>query len=117
MPADAFEASAHWKQLSIKERKKMKVSKSSLVIAAAFTGLVGGTVARMNAAPVGGVGGVGGGQATKSSKSTKATAEKHACAGKNSCAGKGGCKTSDNGCKGKNSCKAKGGCATDGSKK
>jgi hypothetical protein len=102
-------------------RGKMKVSKSSLVIAAAFTGLLGGTVARMNAEPAGGVGGVGGtggtggNKATKSTKSTKM--EKHSCAGKNSCAGKGGCKTGDNGCKGKNSCKTKGGCATDGSKK
>jgi hypothetical protein len=101
-------------------RGKMKVSKSSLVIAAAFTGLLGGTVARMNAEPVGtgGTGGTGGAGTKATKAASKATkAEKHACAGKNSCAGKGGCKTSDNGCKAKNSCKGKGGCATDGSKK
>ena len=49
----------------------MKVSKSSLVIAAAFTGLLGGTVARMNAEPAGGVGGVGGAGGNKATKSTK----------------------------------------------
>jgi len=87
----------------------MKVSKSSLVIAAAFAGLLGGTVARVNAEPaggiggVGGVGGVGGAKDTKSKSTKGAKVEKHACAGKNSCAGKGGCKTSDAGCKGKRS--------------
>ncbi len=96
----------------------MKVSKNSLVLTAAFTGLLGGTMARLNAAPT---------QAGSSSPAF-ATAgqavltaadkkEKHACEGKNSCKGKGGCKTSDNGCKAKNSCKGKGGCATDGSMK
>jgi hypothetical protein len=87
----------------------MKMSKSSLVLTAAFTGLLGGTVARVNAAP-------------SSNSVTSPIAghaadtpvEKHACKGLNSCKGKGGCKSSDNGCKGKNSCKGKGGCATDG---
>jgi hypothetical protein len=88
----------------------MKVSKNSLVLAAAVAGLLTGT-ARLKAddsAPT---------QKQSKKASSKATAEKHACAGKNSCKGKGGCSTSDNGCKGKNSCKGKGGCATDGSKK
>ena len=93
----------------------MKVSKSSLVLTAAFTGLLGGTVARA---------------ATQTAPSSANSAispiagqpaadkvEKHACKGLNSCKGKGGCSSSDNGCKGKNSCKGKGGCATDGSKK
>jgi len=93
----------------------MKVSKSSVIVTAAFAGLLAGTMTRLNAAPS------GPNQATKSTgkkapKTTKAAA-KHACAGKNSCKGMGGCSTSDNGCKGKNSCKGKGGCATDGSKK
>jgi hypothetical protein len=95
----------------------MKISNNSLVLTAAFTGLLAGTMARLNAAP-----------ASSSSNSTvsahagqlsttmDADKEKHACEGKNSCKGKGGCKSSDNGCKGKNSCKGKGGCATDGSK-
>ena len=101
----------------------MKVSKKSLVVTAAFTGLLGGTMARLNAATPAGNGagfaaqdqpaGQDSGKTTKSKK----VKEKHGCAGKNSCKGKGGCKTGDNGCKGKNSCKGKGGCASDGSKK
>lgn len=85
----------------------MKISRKSLVLAAAMTGLLSGTVARANA------------QSPQLSKNStmRADQEKHSCAGKNSCKGKGGCKSSDNGCKGKNSCKGKGGCATDGSKK
>ena len=97
----------------------MKIPKNSLVLTAAFTGLLGGTMVRLNAAPVS-----GSSNPTFSSKagqlSTTSNAdakEKHACQGQNSCKGNGGCKTSDNGCKGKNSCKGKGGCATDGSKK
>jgi len=95
----------------------MKMSKNSLVLTAAFTGLLGGTMARLNAASA-----TGSSNLTLSSHSgqlstTMDAKEKHACQGKNSCKGKGGCKTSDNGCKGKNSCKGKGGCATDGSKK
>jgi hypothetical protein len=98
----------------------MKISKKSLVLTAAFTGLLGGTMARVNA----------GVPMTNNSGSTVAAAagvfagaslnddkDKHACKGQNSCKGTGGCKTSDNGCKGKNSCKGKGGCATDGSMK
>jgi len=95
-----------------------------LMITAAVTGLVGGTTARLNAAPV----------TTSSDNGTKITASKstagklsvatvsfddtakHSCKGKNDCKGQGGCKTGDNGCKGKNSCKGNGGCATDGSK-
>jgi hypothetical protein len=99
----------------------MKISKSSLILTAAFTGLLGGTVNRANAGVV-----VNGSQTAVSAASSMAgqtanfadkKVEKHGCAGQNSCKGKGGCKTSDNGCKGKNSCKGKGGCATDGSKK
>jgi hypothetical protein len=96
----------------------MKIRKNSLVLTAAFTGLLGGTMARLNAGPSS-----SNPNPTLSSHvgqlSTAANADKdkHACEGKNSCKGKGGCKSSDNGCKGKNSCKGKGGCATDGSKK
>jgi hypothetical protein len=97
----------------------MKVSKSSLVLTAAFTGLLGGTVAR--AATLANAGA----ELTSASSAIGPIAgqaaadkvEKHACKGLNSCKGKGGCSSSDNGCKGKNSCKGKGGCATDGSKK
>jgi hypothetical protein len=94
----------------------MKVSKKSLVLTAAITGLLGGTMNRVNAAPTSGNSGakMSAGQMATTLDAAK---DKHACAGKNSCKGKGGCKTGDNGCKGKNSCKGKGGCATDGSKK
>jgi hypothetical protein len=101
----------------------MKVSKSSLVLTAAFTGLLGGTMARVNAATVTPV---NSGSSVTSARTAAGLlagsvvhdddTDKHACKGKNSCKGKGGCSTGDNGCKGKNSCKGKGGCATDGSK-
>jgi hypothetical protein len=94
----------------------MKISKGSLVVTAAFTGLLGGTMARVNAAPSSSVA-ASPFQKDTSKKSDTSKVEKHACAGKNSCAGNGGCKTGDKGCKAKNSCKGKGGCATDGSKK
>ncbi len=101
----------------------MKVSKSSLVLTAAFTGLLGGTMTRLNAgvvvpgnSPVGMTSAKSlAGQSSVSFADKKV--EKHGCSGQNSCKGNGGCKTGDNGCKGKNSCKGKGGCATDGSKK
>jgi hypothetical protein len=91
----------------------MKVSKNSLILTAALTGLLGGTVARAAAPPTQDTSK----QDTAKSKKSTAKVEKHSCAGKNSCKGNGGCKTSDQGCKAKNSCKGKGGCATDGSKK
>jgi len=98
----------------------MKISKSSLVLTAAFTGLLGGTVARMNASTLNS--GRPGSELSSVSSASSPVAgqaaadpiEKHACKGLNSCKGKGGCKSSDNGCKGKNSCKGKGGCATNG---
>jgi hypothetical protein len=100
----------------------MKVTKSSLVLTAAFTGLLGGTVAR--AATLANTNRTGSELTSASSgispiagQAADDKVEKHACKGLNSCKGKGGCKASDNGCKGKNSCKGKGGCATDGSKK
>jgi hypothetical protein len=88
----------------------MKVSKSSLVLTAAFTGLLGGTVARATTSTSSAISPIAG-------QAAPDKVEKHACKGLNSCKGKGGCSSSDNGCKGKNSCKGKGGCATDGSKK
>jgi len=96
----------------------MKGSKKSMIVAAAFSGLLAGTMSRVNA----GVTSRNSNPTVNSSSSLAGQAiadekEKHACQGKNSCKGKGGCKASDNGCKGKNSCKGKGGCATDGSKK
>ena len=95
----------------------MKIRKNSLVLTAAFTGLLGGTMARLNATPSSSSSPTLSSRAGQLSTTMNDDKEKHACEGKNSCKGKGGCKTSDNGCKGKNSCKGKGGCATDGSKK
>jgi hypothetical protein len=88
----------------------MKVSTNSLILTAAFTGLLGGTIARAaSPAPQD-----SSKQDTAKSKKSTAKVEKHSCAGKNSCKGNGGCKSGDQGCAGKNSCKGKGGCATDG---
>ena len=91
----------------------MKASKKSLILTAAFTGLLGGTVARTataaNTSATSGINSIVG-------QAADDKVEKHACKGLNSCKGKGGCGSSDNGCKGKNSCKGKGGCATDGKK-
>jgi len=100
----------------------MKVSKNSLILTAAFAGLLGGTVARA-AAPVS--------QDTAQSKKSDAKVEKHSCAGKNTCTGQGGCATdgskknmaaaakvtAKHSCAGKNACAGQGGCATDGSNK
>jgi hypothetical protein len=95
----------------------MKNQFSAMLLTAALTGLMGGTVAAH--------------AATTSSNANNPTVKaakaglrytnadkpaKHSCKGKNDCKGQGGCKSSDNGCKAKNSCKGKGGCATDGSK-
>jgi hypothetical protein len=99
--------------------------KNSLILAAAFTGLLGGTMGRLSASPFNPNPAAG-----AQSDAAQAPA-KHACAGKNSCKGTGGCATDGSqknkvnvkkaeekhACAGKNSCKGKGGCATDGSVK
>jgi hypothetical protein len=95
----------------------MKNQFNALLLSAALSGLIGGTVAAHAATP----GTTAKGTSVKAAKAglryTGADkAAKHSCKGKNDCKGQGGCKSSDNGCKGKNSCKGKGGCATDGSK-
>ena len=94
----------------------MKLSKNSLVLTAAFTGLLGGTMARLNAAPSQGVSSpafsaVAG---ISADEAAKKDIEKHACKGLNSCKGNGGGNKKE---WGKNSCKGQGACATDGSKK
>jgi hypothetical protein len=94
-----------------KEKNSMKINKNSLVLAAAFTGLLGGTMARLNAAPASGSSVSAVLQAADSSE--KKEVEKHACKGLNSCKGNGGGSKKE---WGKNSCKGKGACATDGSK-
>jgi hypothetical protein len=94
----------------------MKISKNSLVLTAALTGLLGGTMARASAPVSGNSGAKMSAAGTFAGSTFDAKKDKHACKGQNSCKGKGGCKTGDAGCKGKNTCKGKGGCATDGSK-
>jgi hypothetical protein len=94
----------------------MKTSLNALLLSAALTGLVGGTLAAAQPATSG-----AGHNGAKATAGVRLTAQdtapaKHSCKGKNDCKGQGGCKAGDNGCKGKNSCKGKGGCATDGSK-
>ena len=102
----------------------MKIRQNSLVLAAAFTGLLGGTMGRLNAAPFNP-------NPADAQSAAPQPAAKHSCAGKNSCSGQGGCATDGSqknkanvkkaaekhACSGKNSCKGKGGCATDGSVK
>ena len=95
----------------------MTLRKNSLALTAALTGLLGGTMARLNAAPASDSSNPSMSSQAGQLSTTIYAKDKHACEGKNSCKGKGGCKSSDNGRKGKNSCKGKGGCATDGSKK
>jgi hypothetical protein len=90
----------------------MKSSKNSLVLAAAFAGLLSGTAARVSAAPSDSSATVGIAGLLADNDAKKV--EKHGCKGLNSCKGNGGCSSGDNGCAGKNSCKGKGGCATDG---
>jgi hypothetical protein len=103
----------------------MKLSKNSVLLSAAFAGLLGGTMTRVNAAPTPGQ------DAGQTAQHSKMMAEKHACAGKNSCKGKGGCATDGSknnkaaaagitekhACAGQNSCKGNGGCATNTKKK
>lgn len=86
----------------------MKASKHSVVLTAALTGLLGGTMSYLNAAPANALA-----QNGQSSNMTQQGVHQHSCAGKNSCKGQGGCKAGNHSCKGKNSCKGQGGCATD----
>jgi hypothetical protein len=96
-----------------------------MMITAAVSGLLGGTTARLQAAPTpASPSGITAKASTMNATAGKVSivkaamldGDKHSCKGKNDCKGQGGCKSSANGCKGKNDCKGKGGCATDGSK-
>ena len=89
----------------------MKNSSKSLVLAAAFAGLLGGTSARLNAQPTTAVSNNTSNAGVVLVKQDAPAPAKHSCKGKNDCKGQGGGKNA-----GKNSCKGKGNCATDGSK-
>jgi len=92
----------------------MKINKNSLVLAAAFAGLVGGTAARAaQSTPQKPSSSLSAGLQA-SAADDKKEIEKHACKGLNSCKGNGGGNKKEYG---KNSCKGQGACATDGSKK
>jgi len=87
----------------------MKNSTKSLVLAAAVSGLFGGTALRLNAQSTNNVAPTASAGVLLAQATPDAT--KHSCKGKNDCKGQGGGKNA-----GKNSCKGKGNCATDGSK-
>jgi hypothetical protein len=87
----------------------MKNTTKSLALAAAITGLLGGTAVRVNAQPTQNANTTV--QAGVMLAQAAPDATKHSCKGKNDCKGQGGGKNA-----GKNSCKGKGNCATDGSK-
>jgi len=91
----------------------MKVTKSSLALAAAFAGLVGGTAARASQTVPSTSNGISAG-VLADGFADKKNIEKHACKGMNSCKGNGGGSKKEFG---KNDCKGKGACATDGSMK
>ncbi|MGB6975103.1 MAG: hypothetical protein WBD67_10510 [Terracidiphilus sp.] len=95
----------------------MKNQFNAMLLTAALSGLMGGTVVAAHAATTANANSNAQFSATNAGLQlvVKHKAAKHSCKGKNDCKGQGGCKSSDNGCKGKNSCKGKGGCATDGS--
>jgi hypothetical protein len=88
----------------------MTIRKNTLLLTAAFAGLVGGTMVR--AAQAGPDNSQV--QAGQMADDKKKDIEKHACKGLNSCKGNGGGSKKEFG---KNSCKGQGACATDGSKK
>ncbi|MBI5083177.1 MAG: hypothetical protein HZB13_01060 [Acidobacteria bacterium] len=88
----------------------MKFSKQSLALAAALTGLVGGTMARANQLVQSPDSNPSAGMMAEETKKI----EKHACKGQNSCKGQGGGSSKE---WGKNACKGHGACATDGSAK
>jgi hypothetical protein len=64
----------------------MKIRKNSLVLTAAFTGLLGGTMARLSAAPSSGSNPTLSASAGQVSSAADQQ-EKHSCEGKNSCKG------------------------------
>ena len=89
----------------------MKNQFSAMLLTAALTGLMGGTVAAHAATPASSVKNTTVKAAKVGLRYTNADKPpKHSCKGKNDCKGQGGGKDA-----GKNDCKGKGGCATDGS--
>lgn len=85
---------------------------STLALAAAVAGLLGGTAIRLEAqSPAAQTSTASASAGVLVAQSDPKPLPKHSCKGKNDCKGQGGGKNA-----GKNSCKGKGDCATDGSK-
>ena len=77
---------------------------TSILIAAAISGLVSGAQDSSQAPTFRADLGSSGSQPLDDTKG------KHACKGQNACKGQGGCKTDKHACKGQNACKGQGGC-------
>jgi hypothetical protein len=78
---------------------------TSILIAAAISGIVSGATADHSEGPS--LRAAVDGSAAQPLDDTKG---KHACKGQNACKGQGGCKTDKHACKGQNACKGQGGC-------
>jgi hypothetical protein len=79
---------------------------TSILMAAAISGIVGGANAAPSSSPSFTSDGTVAAQQLDDSKKDG----KHACKGQNGCKGQGGCKTDKHACKGQNACKGQGGC-------
>jgi hypothetical protein len=77
---------------------------TSILIAAALSGMVSTAPAHNQAPSFQADLGVSGAQPLDDAKG------KHACKGQNACKGQGGCKTDTHSCKAQNACKGQGGC-------
>ena len=89
----------------------------TLLVSAAFSGLLAGAGGVMSGCAAQGQPPSSGGNTASATtqagmRVSAQASERHFCEAQNSCKGKGGCHTGDNGCRGKNSCKGKGGCFT-----
>lgn len=78
---------------------------TSILMAAAISGIVGGAQAAPSSPSYTAEGNVVAQQLDDSKKDGK-----HACKGQNACKGQGGCKSDKHACKGQNACKGQGGC-------
>ena len=80
----------------------MSRTQRTLLITAAITGLMTGTIAKAQDTSTNAPG----------TNAPSGDMGKHDCKGKNTCKGQGGCKggSDNNSCKGQNTCKGKGGC-------
>jgi hypothetical protein len=78
---------------------------TSILVAAAISGMFSGAAANSDAPQIQAQLDLGSAQQLDDSGKGK-----HACKGQNGCKGQGGCKTDKHACKGQNACKGQGGC-------